>query len=127
MSVTPSLTGCESTISQVKITHPINYALFLSFEFQPQQFHSLKLSSQSVTLDIPDLTSYISNFTDVSDQMAEDGLELKLVAEAVLEARTTYNEPNIFLDGELTFLPFVEDPDLLAIFVIVISETGHCS
>jgi len=31
MSVTPSLTGCDQSSMSVKISHPVNYALFLSF------------------------------------------------------------------------------------------------
>jgi len=41
MSVTPSLTGCYAMKAEISVAHPINYALFLSFDFKPHQFPSL--------------------------------------------------------------------------------------
>ena len=120
LSVTPSLTGCDDTESSFKISHPINYALFLSFDFEPYQFESLQLSNSSVTLDIPDIEQYVSNFTDLNDKMIADGLQLKQVSDAILEARHTYERDYQNLDAALTFLPYTEDPNYVAIFSLVI-------
>ena len=53
--------------------------------------------------------------------MAQNGLDLKQVTDAIAEARSTYEEPNIQLDPDLTFLPFVNDSSFLATFVLVSS------
>ena len=68
--------------------------------------------------DIPDVNAYISNFTYLSHAVEESGLDLQKVSQAIAEARSTYENPNIELDAELTWLPFVEDDDFLGIFVI---------
>ena len=119
MSVTPSLTGCYAMKTEIRVAHPINYALFLSFDFKPHQFPALTLSNTSVELDVPDVRSYVLNFTDTTVDMMKDGLNLQQVAQAINEARSTYNKRFIDLDADLTFLPFVESPKFVFVFSII--------
>jgi len=117
--ITPLLTGC-TTSESLEIQHPINYALFLSFDFNPDQYDALKLLNISVTLDIPDITTSVKNFTDLNTKMISDGLKLETVSEAILEARQTYEKTKVYLDGSLTFLPFIESPWTAAIFGLIV-------
>jgi len=78
------------------------------------------LSNISVALDIPDITSSVKNFTDINTKMISDGLKLETVSEAILEARQTYEKSKVYLDGSLTFLPFIENPWTAAIFGIIV-------
>ena len=121
LTVSPSLSSCDETLTLLKTLQPINYHLFMAFDFHPHHFPSYSLSNTSLALDVPDVNSYITNFTDLSDTMKKNGLNLKQVTEAIAQARSTYEKPNVQIDPDLTFLPFVNDSSFLAIFVTISS------
>ena len=118
LSVTPSLTDClpGETFS---VSHPINYALFLSFDFDPSQYQTLKLSNSSVVMDIPDINSYVKNFTDISDSMVKDGLRLDMVSDAILDARLTYSKTHTAV-SHYSLPQIVSSPNFLLTFVIIV-------
>ena len=121
MTVSPPLSSCNKHLEFLQTLQPFNYHIFLTFGFEPHTFPSDSLSNYSLALDIPDVNSYVSNFTDLSNTMQEEGLDLKRVVDAIAKARSTYNEPNIQIDPDLTFLPFVNDSSFLASFVLISS------
>jgi len=118
LTVTPPLTDClpGETFS---VSHPINYALFLSFDFDPSQYQALKLSNSSVVMDIPDINSYVKNFTDISDSMVKDGLRLDMVSDAILDARLTYSKTHTAV-SHYSLPQIVSNPNFLLTFVIIV-------
>lgn len=119
ISVTPPLTDCLEG-KTFSVSHPINYALFLSFDFDPSQYEALKLSNSSVVMDIPDITNYVKNFTDISDNMVKDGLRLDMVSDAILDARLTYSKTHTSA-AHYGLQQIVSSPNFLLTFVIIVA------
>ena len=119
VTVTPSLSSCLEMKSKVKVSHPINYALFLSFDFKPRQFSPIKLSNTSVQLDVPDIRKYVKEFKDIDREMTEEGLSLNKVVEAVKEARNTYHATSYDMDEDLTYLPVISESNFIGVFTIL--------
>ena len=92
LHVTPSVTDCSDNNAEVELSYPINYAIYLSFEYSPKEYPSVKISNTPIQLDVPDISAYVKNFSDINDHMAHSGLELNTVAQAVQQTRTTYQQ-----------------------------------
>jgi hypothetical protein len=126
LHVTPSVTDCSDNSAEVELSYPINYAIYLSFEYSPREYPSVKISHKPIQLDVPDVSAYVRNFSDISDHMAHNGLELNTVTQAVQQTRTTYQRQRQDFQSKYDMISFNDAPEFDDIFtlIVILAITG---
>ena len=119
MSVSPGVADCLTSSLQVTVRHPLNLYMFLSMNYDSQKYSPLELSENPRVLDLPDISAYVANFSDIDSKISKAGLDLSQVMDAVKTARTTYDKPlPTDLYADMTFLEYFSDSDVVAIYIL---------